>query len=191
MIATVFGFVTALVMAVLGTQWYIAQRRLLEANESSPRPAQPADAPPLVSLDVAEQLMQATPVVPSDVTSEAETWVEPDDASEPLEVAAREPEEPEVVAEPAQPDALPVQEEAGTEEPRVKPEVEEPPDRSEMAAVAEFSGYCNRCRERRSIVEHTLSRTASGRPSVRGECPECGAGMFVFISEEEWDAQQS
>jgi hypothetical protein len=188
MIATVLGFLTALVMAVLGTQWYITQRRRPEANEPLPPPARTVDVPPLVSLEVAEQLMQAAPVALPEMESQAETWVESEDAREPLDVSPQGVEDAEVVSEPARPEES-LQDETPPEAPLAPLAVEEPPDGEESATGAVFSGYCNRCRERRSIASPALSRTKSGRPSARGECPECGAGMFVFISEEEWDAQ--
>jgi hypothetical protein len=194
MIATVLGFVTALVMAVLGTQWYIMQRRQLSVDESPPPAAHPASSPPLVPLEVAEQLMQAPPVAEQEVAGEVETWEELEETGAPLEESPGEAgeQEAEMLSEPDYAPESPAQGETPVEDSPVALEVAgaQAGQASDTNATT-FSGYCNRCRDRRFIAEYTLSRTASGRPSVRGECPECGAGMFVFISEEEWEAQQA
>lgn len=45
-------------------------------------------------------------------------------------------------------------------------------------------GFCARCRDKREVLNPTRTQTKKGKAAIRGNCKVCGAGMFVFISEE-------
>lgn len=45
-------------------------------------------------------------------------------------------------------------------------------------------GFCARCRDKREVLNPTRTQTKKGKAAIRGTCKVCGAGMFVFISEE-------
>jgi hypothetical protein len=51
--------------------------------------------------------------------------------------------------------------------------------------AGEVTGYCMRCRERRSIVEPEEVVTESGRHAVSGSCAECGTRIFRFVSSRD------
>jgi len=44
-------------------------------------------------------------------------------------------------------------------------------------------GFCARCREKREVAKPSLTRTKKGKSAIRGQCIECGAGMFIFTLE--------
>lgn len=44
-------------------------------------------------------------------------------------------------------------------------------------------GFCARCREKREVAKPSLTRTKKGKSAIRGQCVECGAGMFIFTLE--------
>lgn len=45
-------------------------------------------------------------------------------------------------------------------------------------------GFCARCRDKREVLNPVRTQTKKGKAAIRGTCNVCGAGMFVFISEE-------
>jgi hypothetical protein len=45
-------------------------------------------------------------------------------------------------------------------------------------------GFCARCRDKREVLNPARTQTKKGKAAIRGTCQVCGAGMFVFISEE-------
>ena len=50
------------------------------------------------------------------------------------------------------------------------------------ALQEEVTGYCMRCKVKRSIQNPHYETTESGRPAARGTCPVCGAKMFTFLA---------
>jgi Domain of unknown function (DUF5679) len=58
---------------------------------------------------------------------------------------------------------------------------EQPAARPEAAELESVSGYCARCKARRTISETHEETTESGRRAARGTCPVCGAKMFTFL----------
>lgn len=60
----------------------------------------------------------------------------------------------------------------------------EPPEPSVEARTEEIMGHCSRCRARRVLLDPTPATTKRGKPGVRGQCPVCGAGIFVLVSEK-------
>jgi hypothetical protein len=64
---------------------------------------------------------------------------------------------------------------------------ENPPADPQGAAAGDLegiTGYCARCKARRSISDPHEETTESGRRAARGTCPVCGAKMFTFLSNK-------
>ena len=49
----------------------------------------------------------------------------------------------------------------------------------------EFTGYCVKCRQKRTIQNGTVGKTAKGRPMAKGTCPVCGTKVNRFLSKKE------
>jgi len=49
----------------------------------------------------------------------------------------------------------------------------------------EFEGYCVKCREKRTITDGEVGKTAKGRPMAKGTCPKCGTKVTRFLSSKE------
>jgi Domain of unknown function (DUF5679) len=62
-----------------------------------------------------------------------------------------------------------------------------PPETAPAAAPTDagdaeaITGYCARCKARRTISDPHEETTESGRRAARGTCPVCGAKMFTFL----------
>jgi hypothetical protein len=101
-------------------------------------------------------------------------------------------------AEPEQP-VLTAEDTATENEPEAEPKPEQPaltakdtaaesePDASE-SDLDEVTGYCVRCKTKRTISDAHEETTESGRRAARGTCPICGANMFTFLKDEPQDA---
>jgi hypothetical protein len=50
--------------------------------------------------------------------------------------------------------------------------------------VEAITGYCARCKARRTILDPHEETTESGRRAARGTCPVCGAKIFTFLSNK-------
>ncbi len=42
-------------------------------------------------------------------------------------------------------------------------------------------GFCPRCKVRRPIAAAVLETMKSGRPAVKGRCPDCGSVLFKIL----------
>ena len=49
----------------------------------------------------------------------------------------------------------------------------------------EFEGYCVKCREKRTVKEGKVEKTAKGRSMVKGTCPVCGTTVTRFLSDKQ------
>jgi hypothetical protein len=49
----------------------------------------------------------------------------------------------------------------------------------------EYEGYCVKCREKRTIKDGKVEKTAKGRPIAKGKCPECGTTVTRFLSSKD------
>ncbi len=49
----------------------------------------------------------------------------------------------------------------------------------------EFEGYCVKCREKRTITDGKVGKTAKGRPMAKGTCPVCGTKVTRFLSSKD------
>ena len=49
----------------------------------------------------------------------------------------------------------------------------------------EYEGYCVKCREKRTIKDGRVEKTAKGRPIAKGACPECGTTVTRFLSSKD------
>ncbi len=49
----------------------------------------------------------------------------------------------------------------------------------------DFEGYCMKCRKKRQVKGGDVTKTAKGRPMVKGTCPECGTTVNRFLSKKE------
>jgi len=49
----------------------------------------------------------------------------------------------------------------------------------------EFVGYCVKCREKRTVKDAKVVKTAKGRPMAKGVCPKCGTTVTRFLSDKE------
>ena len=49
----------------------------------------------------------------------------------------------------------------------------------------EFVGYCVKCREKRTVKDAKVVKTAKGRPMAKGTCPVCGTTVTRFLSDKE------
>lgn len=45
----------------------------------------------------------------------------------------------------------------------------------------EFEGYCVKCRQKRTVKNGTVAKTASGKDVAKGICPVCGTKMNRFL----------
>lgn len=55
----------------------------------------------------------------------------------------------------------------------------------------DFEGYCVKCRQKRTIKQGKVEKTAKGRTMVKGTCPVCGTTVTRFLSNKETDKQGS
>ncbi len=51
-------------------------------------------------------------------------------------------------------------------------------------AVAQYEGYCMKCREKRTF-EGTIVTLKNGRPAAQGACPVCGTKLTRILSKAE------
>ncbi|MEN6298610.1 MAG: DUF5679 domain-containing protein [Anaerolineaceae bacterium] len=51
----------------------------------------------------------------------------------------------------------------------------------------DFEGYCVKCRQKRTIKQGKVEKTAKGRAMVKGTCPVCGTTVTRFLSNKETD----
>jgi hypothetical protein len=51
--------------------------------------------------------------------------------------------------------------------------------------MAEFEGYCIKCRTKRTVKAGTVVSTSKGRPMAKGACPQCGTTVTRFLSQKE------
>ena len=49
----------------------------------------------------------------------------------------------------------------------------------------EFVGYCVKCREKRTIENGEVTKTAKGRPMAKGVCPKCGTTVTRFLAAKD------
>jgi len=49
----------------------------------------------------------------------------------------------------------------------------------------EYEGYCVKCREKRTITDGKVVKTAKGRPMAKGTCPKCGTTVTRFLSSKD------
>ncbi len=49
----------------------------------------------------------------------------------------------------------------------------------------DFEGYCVKCKQKRSIKNGKVEKTAKGRPMVKGACPVCGTKVTRFLSPKD------
>jgi len=50
--------------------------------------------------------------------------------------------------------------------------------------VAQYEGYCMKCREKRSF-EGQIVTLKNGRPAAQGACPVCGTKLTRILSKAE------
>lgn len=52
--------------------------------------------------------------------------------------------------------------------------------------AAEQTGYCMKCQTQRVIAnaKRVMMGKNKDRPAMKGECPECGTGMFRFLKKD-------
>ena len=44
--------------------------------------------------------------------------------------------------------------------------------------MADFNGYCVKCREKREIKGAVAVKLKNGKPAMKGKCPVCGTTMM-------------
>jgi len=44
--------------------------------------------------------------------------------------------------------------------------------------------YCVKCREKRTMKDVTMTKTANGRNMAKGKCPVCGTTMNKFLASK-------
>jgi hypothetical protein len=49
----------------------------------------------------------------------------------------------------------------------------------------EFEGYCVKCRQKRTVKQGKVAKTAKGRSMAQGACPVCGTKVTRFLSNKE------
>jgi len=54
--------------------------------------------------------------------------------------------------------------------------------KKKSSAKPRVEAYCVKCKEKRIMDEPRATLMANGRDAVRGQCPECGTGMFKIGS---------
>jgi hypothetical protein len=55
--------------------------------------------------------------------------------------------------------------------------------REEDRTVAEYEGYCVKCREKRKF-DGTVKEMANGRKAAQGTCPVCGTKMNRMLGKD-------
>jgi len=48
-------------------------------------------------------------------------------------------------------------------------------------------GYCDKCKATREILNPVEEQLKNGRRSIRGRCPDCGAGLLKMVPNCEVD----
>ncbi|MCU0487263.1 MAG: DUF5679 domain-containing protein [Anaerolineales bacterium] len=48
----------------------------------------------------------------------------------------------------------------------------------------EFEGYCVKCRQKRTIKNGVVAKTATGKEMAKGTCPVCGTKVNRFLSSK-------
>ena len=51
--------------------------------------------------------------------------------------------------------------------------------------MADYEGYCVKCREKRPIKDATIAETKAGRKMAKGKCPKCGTTVNRFLASKE------
>lgn len=46
-----------------------------------------------------------------------------------------------------------------------------------------MEGYCVKCKEKREIKNSNEVTMKNGRKAMKGECPNCGTGMFRILGK--------
>jgi len=46
-----------------------------------------------------------------------------------------------------------------------------------------MEGYCVKCKSKREIKNSNEVTMKNGRKAMKGECPECGTGMFRILGK--------
>jgi len=46
-----------------------------------------------------------------------------------------------------------------------------------------MEGYCVKCKTKREIKNANEVTMKNGRKAMKGECPECGTGMFRILGK--------
>ena len=54
----------------------------------------------------------------------------------------------------------------------------------EAGAVAQYEGYCMKCRQKRQF-EGQIVTLKNGRPAAQGACPVCGTKLTRILSKAE------
>lgn len=58
-----------------------------------------------------------------------------------------------------------------------------PPCRERIEPVAEYEGYCVKCREKRKF-DGEVKEMANGRKAAQGTCPVCGTKMNRMLGKD-------
>jgi Domain of unknown function (DUF5679) len=59
--------------------------------------------------------------------------------------------------------------------------------RGRRQAVAQYEGYCMKCREKRTF-EGEIVTLKNGRPAAQGACPVCGTKLTRILSKADAEA---
>jgi hypothetical protein len=51
-------------------------------------------------------------------------------------------------------------------------------------STMEFEGYCVKCRQKRTIKNGVVAKTATGKEMAKGTCPVCGTKVNRFLSSK-------
>lgn len=172
----ILGFLTAFFVVGWAVRWYFRQGNPTPKIEWQP-PKEDTVLPGVTRWETIEDVTLIEPFAEPRSLSVAPRYVE---AVEKGEVEKRlealvEADEPPAVAIEAEPGIVAeTVEEIGGGEAIGTPESEE----------EKVIGFCARCRDKREVLNPSRTQTKKGKAAIRGTCSVCGAGMFVFISEE-------
>jgi hypothetical protein len=60
----------------------------------------------------------------------------------------------------------------------------DPPHGLNKEITMEFEGYCVKCRQKQTIKDGVVEKTAKGREVAKGTCPKCGTKVNRFLSSK-------
>ncbi len=170
MLSTTLGVITALIVIAWGVRWYFKQtaRQWPSMLDSATRSIPPSILDtPLMPREEAEQFMQREFKEVS-LLREDEDGINRKASGKRSEIVIDS-----LPSKPAPTLVSPTQAQIRLDVAR----------RNAKDRQGRVMGFCARCREKREVAKPSLTRTKKGKSAIRGQCVECGAGMFIFTLE--------